>query len=186
MRQGTLLAAVLLALSFSSCTCSSTTPAVPKPTPVARAGWVTKPSPRSGEVRVPDAVQPEDIEAREAPTPPPATPEQAVLPDDFPSDVPVYEGADVAAVQKLANGASNIVFTVDHAEIPQVFDFYKNDMRGSGWNVEQEYQGKEQSFLSFKKGNTITNVSVTTDPKSGRKVIAVMYYDEQPLPFEEF
>ncbi len=180
------MAGVLLALCFSSCTCSSSTPEVPKPTPVARGGWMGKPSPRSLPDRGPGmAVTPGDVEAREAPTPPP-TPEQAVLPDDFPSDVPVFEGAEVAAVQKLANGASNVVFTVEDADAPQVFSFYKNDMRGNGWDVEQEYEGKEQSFLSFKKGNTITNVSVTKDPKSGKRVVAVMYYDEQPLPFDEF
>lgn len=184
-RQGWPLAMVLCALGFSSCTCSSTTPEVPKPTPAVRTGWLQKPTPRSVPERIEGVVTPGDVEAREAPTVA-ATPEQAVLPDDFPEDVPVFEGAEVAGVQKLPNGANNVIFKVDEADAPQVFQFYKNDMRGNGWNVEQEYEGKEQSFLSFKKGNTITNVSVTKDPKSGEKVIAVMYYDEKPLPFEEF
>lgn len=179
--------ASVLALTFSSCTCSSTTPEAP-PAPQPRPGgfgMLRTPVARS----VPDAgsgvVTPKEVEARTAPTVPTA-PLEAKLPDDFPSDVPVFEGAKVAQVQQLANNAHNVIFTVDDAEAPKVFDFYKNDMEHGGWKTEQEFSGNDQSFLSFKKGKTITNVSISKDPNSGKRVIAVMYYEEEPLPFPEF
>lgn len=181
------VAVTVLALTFSSCTCSSSTPEAP-PTPQPRAGGfggMLKPTERSLPESAKGAVTPKPVEARQAPTLP-AAPSEAKLPDDFPSDVPVYEGATVAGVQQLANNAHNVIFTLDEAEAPKVFEFYKGDMGKSGWKTEQEYQGGDQSFLSFKKEGMITNVSITKDPKTGKRVIAVMYYKEEPLPFPEF
>ena len=180
------LAVAALTLTFSSCTCSSTTPEAPPP-PQARPGGfgMLKPTERQAPDIPRGVVTPKEVEAREAPTLPTAAVE-AKLPDDFPTDIPVFDGAKVAAVQKLANNANNVIFTADDADAPKVFDFYKKDMEHEGWKTEQEFQGPENSFLSFKKDGMITNVSVTKDPKSGKRVIAVMYYKEEPLPFPEF
>ena len=181
------VAVTLLALTFSSCTCSSSTPEAPPP-PVARSGsgfGMLKPTERSVPDVAKGVVTPKPVEARPAPTLPTAA-MKAELPEDFPSDIPVFKDAKVAAVQQLANNARNVVFTVDDAEAAKVFDFYKGDMGHSGWKTEQEYQGGEQSFLSFKKDKMVTNVSITKDPKTGKRVIAVMYYKEEPLPFPEF
>jgi hypothetical protein len=177
-----------LALTFSSCTCSSTAPEAP-PTPQARAGGFGGMLRTPNERALPDVAKgvatPSSVEARPAPTLPTA-PAEAKLPDDFPSDVPVFEGAKVAQVQQLANNAHNVIFTVEDAEAPKVYEFYKNDMEHSGWKTEQQFTGNDQSFLSFKKDKTVTNVSISKDPKSGKRVIAVMYYQEEPLPFPEF
>jgi hypothetical protein len=181
--------ATAVALTFSSCTCSSSTPDAPPPAPQSRPGGgfggMLKPTERS----VPDAVTgvatPDDVHARPAPTLPTVASE-AKLPEDFPSDVPVFEGAKVAQVQQLANNARNVIFTLDEAEASKVFEFYKNDMGHSGWKTEQEFTGGDQSFLSFTKDKTVTNVSISKDPKSGKRVIAVMYYKQEPLPFPEF
>ena len=67
-----------------------------------------------------------------------------------------------------------------------MFDFYKDDMKHGGWKNEQETQNKDHSFLSFKKGDMVTNVIIGRDPKSGQQVVSVMYYREKPLPFKEF
>ena len=76
------VAVTLLALTFSSCTCSSSTPEAPPP--VARSGpgfGMLKPTERS----VPDVAQgvvtPKPVEARPAPTLPTAA-MKAELPDD--------------------------------------------------------------------------------------------------------
>ena len=180
--------ATVLALTFSSCTCSSTTPEAP-PTPQARTpksfGGMLRPTERGVPEVAKGVVTPAPVEARPAPTLPTA-PMEAKLPEDFPSDVPVFEGAKVAGVQQLANNAHNVIFTVDSAEAPKVFSFYKDDMTNKGWKSTQEYQGGDQSFLSFQKDKMITNVSISKDPKTGKRVIAVMYYKEEPLPFPEF
>ena len=175
----------LCVLPFSSCTCSSSTPP-PAAVPTRMSGFGgIKPNARQvPDVAREDVIAPQAV-ATKAPPTLLATPLQSKLPENFPSDVPVFAGAEVMAVQQMANKANNVVFGVD-AERPQVFSFYKDTMKNSGWNATQEYQGKEQSFLSFKKDDVITNVSISTDPKTGKKVIAIMYYTEEPLPFPEF
>ncbi|MGD9763026.1 MAG: hypothetical protein AB7V27_04850 [Candidatus Binatia bacterium] len=174
----------LLLLPFGSCTCRGHAPEVP-PTPASRkAGWSIKPTPRAAPDRAEGETAHREAEAREAPTAI-GTPNQSEIPVDFPEDIPVPEGSEVTAVQQLANGAHNVIFATED-ETPKLFDLYKGNMSGKEWDVTQEYQGKEQSFLSFRKGDTITNVSITKDPKTGKKVVAVMYYEEEPLPFPEF
>lgn len=181
------VAVALLLLTFSSCTCSSTTPEAP-PTPAARApGFgMLKPTERSAPEVVRGEVTPQDVEAREAPTPP-GTPAEVKLPDSFPEDVPVFEGATLAGTAPVPNNGNNVIFTADPtADTLKVFSFYKDELMRKGWKGTQEYQGKDQSFLTFEKDNTITNISISTDPKTGKRVIAVMYYEQKPLPFKEF
>jgi hypothetical protein len=184
-----LVGVALCTLPFSSCTCGSQTAEAP---PKA----ATRPSGGFGSVNTsrkpPEARDPAEGDlvpqaiATHAPPELKVTPvSQAEVPENFPKDVPVFDGATVKAVQQLANKSNNVVFDVD-AETPQVFKFYKDSMKKSGWKSTGEYEGKEQSFLSFTKDKTVTNVSVSTDPKTGKKVIAIMYYQEEPLPFAEF
>jgi hypothetical protein len=181
-----LVVAALGVLPFSSCTCHRDTPEPPtrlvQRTP---GGFGAMGTPRKPLVPPEGEITPREVEPAAAPTLPATTPEAVRLPDDFPADVPVFEGSEVMAVQQLANNARSVIFNVQ-AEAPQVFTFYKDSMQGKGWDVAQEYQAKEQSFLSFKKGKTITNMSVTKDPKSGKRIIAIMYYEEEDLPFPEF
>lgn len=180
-----LLVAALGVLPFSSCTCSRDTPEPPQVALRSPGGFGAMATPRKPVVPAPGHITAPEVAPGEAPTLPPATPGVATLPDDFPADVPVFEGSEVMAVQQLANNAHNVIFNAP-AEAPQIFTFYKDTMKDKGWNVSQEYQAKEQSFLSFKKGKTITNMSVSKDPKTGKRIIAIMYYDEPDLPFPEF
>jgi hypothetical protein len=180
------LAALSLALlPFSSCTCSSSTPAAPVSVAERHPGFGAIVTPRKLPDRVPGAITPRDAAAGPAPTVP-ATPNQASVPDNFPDGVPIPQGSQVMAVQNLANDARNVIFSSD-ADSPELFQLYKDSMTSNGWGKPtQEFQGKDQSFLSFKKGDTVTNISVSRDPSTGKRVVAVMYYDEKPLPFEEF
>ncbi|MDX2169037.1 MAG: hypothetical protein SF182_18360 [Deltaproteobacteria bacterium] len=180
----------LCVLPFSSCTCSSSTPESPPAKPTRAAGFSgIKPTMRSlpQAAEQPEGViTPGAVETKAPPTLPPASPGgEARIPDNFPSDVPVYAGAKVMGTQVMGNKATNVIFGVD-AERPEVFKFYKDSMVGSGWKTTQQYEGNDQSFLTFEKDGTTTNVIITNDPKTGKKVIAVMYYKEEPLPFAEF
>jgi hypothetical protein len=180
----------IISLSFASCTCQRDVPEAPS-APLARRGGFGALAPTARALPEAGAREPAARAALTpiAPTLPSApgtpTPAKAELPENFPSDVPIYENAEVFAVQDLAQSAKNVLFYVD-AESPEVFTFYKDNMRGEGWNVAQEYTAKEQSFLSFRKGRMITNVTIVKDPNSGRRVVAVMYYEEEELPFPEF
>lgn len=174
-------------LPFSSCTCRESTPEPPAKLSSGGFGAIVTPrklpnlpDQKHGKIEAPV------VEAKPAPTPPPALPDQNTVPDSFPEGVPIPEHSEVMAVQNLANGANNVVFATE-GESSQIFDLYKGSMEKSGWgSPTQQYQAKDQSFLTFKKGNTITNISVTKDPKTGRRIVAVMYYEEKPLPFAEF
>lgn len=184
-RSMTLAAVAVVLLPFSSCTCYHDEPEPPPRLAERPAGFGAVVTPRKLPERVEGQITPREMEPRRAPTLQ-ATPSQASVPDNFPEGVPIPEGSKVMAVQKLANDARSVIFATE-GEAPQLFSLYKDSMRGSGWgNPTQEYEGKEQSFLSFKRGDTITNISVSKDPKTGKRIVAVMYYDEKPLPFPEF
>ena len=188
------LMTIFTALVFSSCTCQRDVPEPPERSsrvPRTRKAWEGKPKRKIVKKRS-DLLE-KEIE-REHPTAAPTKEveepgqrgeEEVELPDDFPSDIPVVADAEVFGVQKLPAGAKNVLFRTDK-NVSEVFNYYRNSMGGGGWNVEQEYEREGQSFLSFKKGDTITNMTVARDPKTGKQVIAVMYYDEEPLPFPEF
>lgn len=189
MRRSMVLALLALGLlPFSSCTCRESAPEPPPPKLAGSGGFGAMVTPRK-KLELPDRVTgqitPNDIAPQAAPTPP-AKVFDTTLPDNFPDGIPILEGSEVMAVQKLANNARNVVFTAD-GESEEIFTKYKKTMQGNGWgNPSQEYQSKDQSFLTFKKGDTVTNISVTKDPKTGKRVVAVMYYEEKPLPFAEF
>jgi hypothetical protein len=183
-RRSISLAVVALSLlPFSSCTCYREAPEPPSKIAERPKGFSTMVTPRSA----PERVEPQVSPAVQAKAPPTVgrTPVPATMPENFPEGVPVPEGSQVLAVQHLANDASNVIFTAD-GESPQLYSFYKDSMKRTYGEPTQQYQGKDQSFLSFKKGDTIINVSVSKDPRSGKRIVAVMYYDEQRLPFPEF
>lgn len=180
----TLLAASLL--PFSSCTCHQQTPEPPAKTVERSGGFGVKAATRRPP-GMPPVSEVSPVGALEPTKPPdvPAGAEKAEVPDDFPSDVPVPEGSEVVAVQELANKAHNVVFSAE-GDTKQIFKFYKDTLSKKDWNVTQEYEGKDQSFLTFKKDKTVTNMVVSTDPKTGKRVVAIMYYEEEDLPFPEF
>ena len=170
--------------AFGSCTCNRELP--PPPERVERQGGFAAalPTPRRTTSQV--------LAARVTPIIPTVpstgetpTPGAVGLPEDFPADVPVFRDAEAFAVQNLAGNARNVLFHAN-AEPKEIFAYYRDAMRDQGWNVAQEYQQKDQSFLSFRKGRTITNMTVAKDPRTGKQIIAIMYYEEEELPFPEF
>ena len=183
-----LLVMAIGALAFQSCTChqeqSESEPVISK-----RSGFNAALPTRRREARHDSKALSMVRVTPVAPTLPAAveTPTAGVveLPEDFPSDVPVFEKAEAFAVQPTASNGRTVLFHVD-AEPKEIFSFYKDNMQTQGWNMSQDYQTKDQSFLSFKKGKTITNVTIAKDPRSGRQIIALMYYQEQDLSFPEF
>ena len=178
-------ALVAVLLPFSACTCSQEAPPPPK---VAErpSGFGAMMTPRKAPER--EAENPVQAPTpHPAPSLPPApTVSQSGVPDNFPDGIPIPDGSKVVGVQNLANNAKSVIFSSDQ-DSPELFNLYRDTMKKSGWgDPTQQFQGKDQSFLSFKKGETITNISVSKDPKTGQRIVAVMYYEEKPLPFPEF
>jgi len=176
---------LVAATLFSSCTChkelSESTP---------RAFEAGTPGFRVSGAKVTPQARVQVLPATPAPTAPQvaeASPAPPVdLPSDFPQDVPVYKDAAVTQVQNLANNAHNVIFRTT-APVAEVYTFYENKMTASGWDVTQQVQRGSHAFISFRKGDLITNLTVAEDPQNpGKQVIAIMYEQERPLEFDEF
>ena len=99
----------------------------------------------------------------------------AAVPDNFPSDVPVYpgsqpaqgkgfdkEGAAQAAVQLLTNDA-----------LPDVHRFYAEQMRAQGWTIDEENQTDTVGLLRATKGNCKADVLVQPAMGGGSDIYLV-------------
>ncbi len=178
-------AALLAAMVFSSCQCNDSDPEI-ETTPVFPE--------RAVDFNVKRAVEPEtvarDVAPEEPEVEPEAEPEPAALdpriPEDFPAEVPVYEGSELAQVQPLANNAHNVVFRTSDS-VGQVHGFYNDEMAQKGWQVTQQFERDGHAFTTFKKGDVLMNLTIAEDAQNpGQQVIAIMYEQVQPLPFDEF
>jgi hypothetical protein len=186
MRYASIMASAVLlsAALFTSCTCNKDVSPPPSSTFEAPPSGFHA----SGVKITPHVLDVAKATPAAQPTPPQMAEAQptAVMPPDFPPDVPVYKGASLSDVQDLANSAHNVVFkTAD--SIPNVYSFYDTQMRKNGWQVTQQLQRSEHAFISFKKGDMVANLTIAEDVQNpGRQVIAIMYEQEKPLDFEEF
>jgi len=185
MRYAAIVASTVLlsATAFSSCTCGRQVdqPERPAGFPVALPKSTAAPRAQAPTPTMHPHQAPKEVaQAGQTPTPP------AGVPDNFPKDVPIYKDAHLAAVQNLANDAHNVIFqTAD--SVPQIHQYYEDTLTHSGWSVTQQYQRANHSFMSFRKGKMIANVTVAEDPNNpGKQVIAIMYEEEKPLDFDEF
>lgn len=181
----------LATLAFGSCgSCTSCgcrkeeASQAPRLFPSPQSGFALG-TPRPGVPEVKrQSVEVPTIEATE-PSQLPSPVSEVPLPEDFPQDVPLFEGSQPFAVQSLAGNAKNVLFHVD-AERSQVFQHYREQMQRQGWKLTQEYDARYQSFLAFKKDDMIAQMTISTDPRTEKRVVAIMYQKEEPLPFEEF
>lgn len=176
-----IVAGLCLGLTMSSCTCERALPPAPEP-PAAlpeRGTGLTMPSPSPQVAKA--TPTPETQRAEETPSPP-----AVALPEDFPADVPIYAGARLEQVHDLPNNAHNVIFRAE-GSVEDINRFYHEKLSAAGWNVTQQFARPNHAFMTYKKGNLIANVTIAEDARDpSRRVIAIMYEEEQPLPFEEF
>ena len=180
-----LLVALLLAtMVFSSCECNRSEPPLDEEPafPERAVGFKVDTQTETTPIVRTVAPEPTDTPAQDEPTPE----LDARIPDDFPAEVPIYEGAELTLVQPTAGNGHNIVFRTED-DVETVNRFYNSDMTSKGWKVSQEFERGGHAFTTFQKGNTMINVTIAADAENpGQQVIAIMYYDEEPLPFEDF
>jgi hypothetical protein len=177
------LGLLLLSLCFSSCTCERALPPVPKeqaPEFRERAKALRTESPSPAVAQATPTPKAEQL-AVASPEPSPAE-----LPQDFPPDVPIYAGAQLSQVHELPNNAHNVIFRAA-GEVDDINRFYHEKLQAAGWNVVQQFARKNHAFMTYKKGNLVANITIAEDARDpSNKVIAIMYEEEQPLPFDEF
>ncbi len=177
---GLLLGAVV----FSSCTCHeqvSQAPQFQEPPSGFHSGAKVTPQARA---QAPAPTAPRAFGPQVAAGPTPTAP--ANVPADFPKDVPIYKDAALSRVQDLANNAHNVIFSTQ-APIAEVSNFYQSQMTGSGWKISEQFSRDNHAFFKFEKGDMVANLTIAEDVQNpGKKIIAIMYERQQPLPFDEF
>lgn len=176
-----LVAGVCVAMSMSSCTCERALPPAPQPpSELPQRGAVAftvSPSPHVAKA----TATPQARVAGATPSPPAVS-----LPEDFPADVPIYAGARLEQVHDLPNNAHNVIFRAP-GSVEEINQFYHEKLAAAGWSVTQQFARPNHAFMTYKKGNLIANVTIAEDASDpNQRVIAIMYEEEQPLPFEEF
>lgn len=80
---------------------------------------------------------------------------ESKLPDDFPTDVPVYSGAKVASSSRINDSKSGelsflvVLSTPDDAK--KVMAFYNDKLKGNGWAIEATYDSTYGSSVTASK-----------------------------------
>lgn len=85
--------------------------------------------------------------------------EDVKLPDDFPADVPVYEG-EIKAVIAGENQWTVSLETPDDAQT--VLDFYAEKLAADGWKKEMTANTPDGGMYSASKGERAVSVAVSS------------------------
>jgi hypothetical protein len=109
--------------------------------------------------------------------------ENAKLPDDFPSDVPIYEPSDVVA--SLKNGENSYSATLLSSDsISKVTEYYTAELPKNGWQTSDDTSSltlENSTISTYKKDNRTLGVIVATDPSSNKTSITLSVTVEEPL-----
>ena len=88
----------------------------------------------------------------------------AVVPENFPKDVYVYEGATILAAISVPDGFNVNMETSDSAD--KVLGTIKSKMTGFGWKEETTVNHGKNSMVGYKKGERTAMVNVNGDNKT--------------------
>ena len=93
-----------------------------------------------------------------------ATGEAAKIPDDFPKDIPLYDGAQLVTVQQ-DTGAGMIALTATSSDpVATIAEFYKKKAEASGWTRESALdQGGTMHMLTYKKDSQQLDIFISGD-----------------------
>lgn len=96
------------------------------------------------------------------------------LPDQFPSDFPVYPGATIANSWSASGNDTqgvSVVWETD-ASIKDVSDFYNEKLSTGGWKVSGTFANDSSTTISFEKDTTNGFVGITKG-EDGKTAISV-------------
>ena len=86
------------------------------------------------------------------------------VPENFPKDIYVYEGATITGSVSVPNGFSLAMETGDSAD--KVLATIKSKMTGLGWKEEMNMNQGKTSIVSYKKGQRTAMVNINADQKT--------------------
>ncbi|HTS20381.1 MAG TPA: hypothetical protein VMN79_01110 [Casimicrobiaceae bacterium] len=95
-----------------------------------------------------------------------ATGKSQALPDDFPKDVPILEGATLKLA--LSQGGRTIVHFDTTASVAEAAKFYEAALKAQGWSVQSSSSGGDMFVVSATKGSTRCGVTVS---REGRRTL---------------
>ncbi len=108
--------------------------------------------------------------------------EDLKLPDDFPSDVPIYGGAKVTAVTtNKQEKSANVTLTSTDAK-DKVMKWYEDKMKADGWEEKNSSTINEVEFREYTKGQVKIAVSVWPNDDKQSTFITVSRTEEKPEP----
>jgi len=88
------------------------------------------------------------------------------LPEDFPTDLPRYKGAEI--LQSASQGKEAFAMSMQTEDaLAKVAAFYKKEMASQGWESETAMDMPNRSILAFKKGNRAVNVMLMKNKEGG-------------------
>ncbi|HIJ82555.1 MAG TPA: hypothetical protein HPP76_12690 [Desulfuromonadales bacterium] len=95
----------------------------------------------------------------------------AKLPDNFPKDIYVPEGASIMASSSAPGGFTVSLESKDAAE--KLLSALKSKMTASGWKEEATFNQGKTSMISYKQGERAVNFSVDSQEKTTVMTIVV-------------
>lgn len=94
---------------------------------------------------------------------------ETTLPEDFPSEVPLYENADLQSASSTKDkqrGSATYTVTYDTGDsVDQVSGFYKDRLNSNGWSTTSE--STFNNLVSIRAEREDLTVSVTINPDEG-------------------
>jgi hypothetical protein len=175
---GALLLATLFALVAFALGCDSGTqePAAPAPEmPEATAGV----DDATGSESAPAA--PAAPVAREGEIDPSRFPTDlpegvtAAVPDNFPSDIPLYPGAQAAQGKgvEMEGSPQSAVQLVSNDALADVHKFYSDELAAKGWTFEQDTETEVGATIKATKGDCQTHIMIMPAPGGGSDIYIV-------------
>ncbi len=92
------------------------------------------------------------------------------VPENFPKDIYVYEGATINGSASVPNGFNLFMETSD--SVDKVLGTIKSKMTGLGWKEEMAMKQAQFSMVTYKKGERTAAVQVSGDKKTHINVTA--------------
>jgi hypothetical protein len=98
--------------------------------------------------------------------------DDTVVPEDFPSDIPVYPGAKPSASMSGSREGTLIAFGV--ADGPEkVYDFYQKKLADEGWQIVSSASMGGQWMIHALKGGRATHISIAGEGTGSKFGVAV-------------
>lgn len=172
---GALLVATLLALVVFALGCDSGRQEPAAPTPEVPAAST------DGDGATGSASEAAAPIAREGEIDPSRFPNElpdgvtAAVPDNFPSDIPVYPGAQAAQGKgvDLDGSAQSAVQLLTNDALGDVRKFYSAELAAKGWTFDQDTETETSATITATKGECQTNILIVPAPGGGSDIFIV-------------